>query len=43
MFSKSFETKKILYEKLLSMCAMHVYVHLAHKATLGYVPSVVML
>jgi hypothetical protein len=28
MFSKGFDTKKILYEKLLSMCAMHVYVHL---------------
>jgi hypothetical protein len=27
----------------LSMCAMHVYVHLAHNATLRYVPSVVML
>jgi hypothetical protein len=41
MFSKSFETKKILHEKLLSMCAMHVYVHLAHNATLGYMLSVV--
>jgi hypothetical protein len=25
------------------MCAMHMYVYLAHNATLDYVPSVVML
>jgi len=43
MFSKGFDIKKILYEKLLSMCAMHMYVYLAHNATLDYVPSVVML
>jgi hypothetical protein len=43
MFSKCFKRKKILYEKLLSMCAMHVYVHLVHNSTLDYVPSVVIL
>jgi hypothetical protein len=42
-FQKGFDTNKIIYEKLLSMCAMHVYVHLAHNFTLDYVPSVVML
>jgi hypothetical protein len=30
-------------KNFLSMCAMHVYVHLAHNTTLDYVPSVVIL
>jgi hypothetical protein len=40
-FSKDFKTIELFYEKLLRMCAMHVYVHLARNATLGYVLSVV--
>jgi hypothetical protein len=40
MFSKGFGIKKILYEKLLSMCVMYVYVHLAHNTILDYVLSI---
>jgi len=38
---KKFWNKENFYEKLLRMCVVHVYVHLAHDTTIGYLLSVV--
>jgi hypothetical protein len=42
-FQKVLIQRKFFMKNFLNMCAMHVYVHLAHIITLDYVPSVVML